>query len=186
MRPLAAIAAVLTALLVAAPAALPQSSLKVERRVALEAAVVREVNRVRATHGLQPLRAAPSLRAAARGHSLSMLELGYFSHDSADGTAFSDRIKRHYSNRGWRAWSVGEALLASQGQTVDAPAIVAAWLASPPHREIILSPTWRDAGIGALYAPTAPREYGGAETIVVTADFGMREGKTELALSLLP
>jgi uncharacterized protein YkwD len=186
MRPLAAIAGVLTVLLVAAPAALPQSSLKVERRVALEAAVVREVNRVRATHGLRPLRAAPSLRAAARGHSLSMLELGYFGHDSADGTAFSDRIKRHYSSRGWRAWSVGEALLASQGKTVDAPAIVAAWLASPPHRDIILSPTWRDAGIGALYAPTAPREYGGAETIVVTADFGMREGKTELALSQLP
>ena len=84
---------------------------------------------------------------------------------------------RHYSNRGWRTWSVGEALLASQGKTVDAPGIVAAWLASPPHREIILSPTWRDAGIGALYAPTAPREYGGAETIVVTADFGMREGR---------
>ena len=100
-----------------APAALPQSSLKVERRAALEAAVVREMNRVRATHGLQPLRAAPSLRAAARGHSLSMLELGYFGHDSADGTAFSDRIKRHYSNRGWRTWSVGEALLASQGKT---------------------------------------------------------------------
>jgi uncharacterized protein YkwD len=115
-----------------------------------------------------------------------MLELGFFGHDSADGTAFSERIKRHYTSRGWRSWSVGEALLASQGRTVDAHAIVAAWLESPPHREIILSPTWRDAGIGALYAPTAPREYGGAETIVVTADFGAREGKTELALSPLP
>ena len=52
-----------------------------------------------------------------------------------------------------------------------------AWLDSPSHREIILSPTWRDAGIGALYAPTAPQEYRGAETIVVTADFGVREGK---------
>ena len=132
MRSVAAIAAVLTAVLVTAPAALPQSSLKVERRAALEAAVVREMNRVRGVHGLRPLRAAPSLRSAARDHSLSMLELGYFSHDSADGTAFSDRIKRHYTSRGWRSWSVGEALLASQGKTVDAPAIVAAWLASPP------------------------------------------------------
>jgi uncharacterized protein YkwD len=186
MRSLAALAAVLTAVLAAAPAALPQSSTTVERRVALEAAVVLEMNRVRAQHGLRPLRAAPSLRVAARSHSLSMLEFGYFSHDSADGTAFNERIKRHYTNRGWRTWSVGETLLASQDKTVDAPAIVAAWLASPPHREIILSPTWRDAGIGALYAPTAPREYGDAETIVVTADFGIRDGKSDAALSQLP
>jgi uncharacterized protein YkwD len=106
-----------------------------------------------------------------------MLERGFFSHDSADGTAFSERIRRHYTNRGWRTWSVGEALLASQGSTVDAEAVVTAWLDSPPHRAIIMSPTWRDAGIGALYAPDAPREFGGAETVVVTADFGLREGR---------
>ena len=46
-------------------------------------------------------------------------------------------------------WSVGEALLASQGSVVDADAIVTAWLESPSHRAIILSPTWRDTGIGA-------------------------------------
>jgi uncharacterized protein YkwD len=186
MRTFAAVAGVLIAVLATAPAALPQSSLKVERRAALEAALVRETNRVRAAHGLRPLRAAPSLRAAARSHSLSMLELGFFGHESADGTAFSERIKRHYTSRGWRSWSVGEALLASQGRTADAAAIVSAWLASPPHREIILSPTWRDAGIGALYTPTAPRAYGGAETIVVTADFGVRDGRSDPALSQLP
>jgi uncharacterized protein YkwD len=106
-----------------------------------------------------------------------MLELGFFGHESADGTAFSERIRRHYTNRGWRSWSVGEALLASPGTKADPDAIVEAWLESPPHRAIVLSPTWRDAGIGALYAPDAPREFGGTETIVVTADFGMREGR---------
>ncbi len=106
-----------------------------------------------------------------------MLEYGFFAHESLDGTAFSERIRRYYSNRGWRTWSVGEALLASMGSEVEAPAIVQAWLDSPSHRQIVLSPTWRDAGIGALYAPTAPNEYRGGETIVVTADFGFREGK---------
>ena len=72
-------------------------------------------------------------------------------------------------------WSVGEALLASEGRDVDAHAIVASWLDSPPHRAIILSRTWRETGIGALYAPAAPNEYGGAATVVVTADFGLRE-----------
>ena len=67
--------------------------------------------------------------------------------------------------------------MASEGRVVDARAIVAAWLDSPPHRAIVLSPTWRDAGIGVLYAPSAPETFGGAEAFVVTADFGLREGR---------
>ena len=177
MRYVVAIAVAITAFLGTAPAAAPGPAANVERRTTLEAAVVREMNRVRIAEGLRPLHAAPSLRAAARGHSRAMLEHGFFGHDSLDGTAFNDRIRRHYTNRGWKMWSVGEALLATMGNTVQAQAIVKAWLDSPSHREIILSPTWRDAGIGALYAPTAPQEYRGAETIVVTADFGVREGK---------
>jgi uncharacterized protein YkwD len=177
MRSLAAVTVVLTAVLVAAPTAAPGPSAKVERRTSLEGAVVRALNRSRVAQGLQPLRSSPSLRAAARGHSRAMLAYGFFGHDSEDGTAFSERIRRYYTNRGWRTWSVGEALLASQGMSIDANAIVDAWLASPPHKEIIMSPTFRDAGIGALYAPTAPREFGGAETVVVTADFGLREGR---------
>jgi uncharacterized protein YkwD len=177
MRYVAAIAFALTAVFVTAPAAAPVSSAEVERRAPLETSVVREMNRVRAARGLRPLHASPSLRTAARGHSRAMLEHGFFGHESRDGTAFSDRIRRHYTNRGWRTWSVGEALLSATGNTVEARAIVEAWLDSPSHRDIILSPTWRDTGIGALYAPTAPSEYRGAETIVVTADFGVREGK---------
>ena len=177
MRSFLAVAAVLGTSLVCAAPAVPTPSLKVERRDSLEASVVREMNRIRVAHGLHALRASPSLRSAARGHSESMLERGFFGHDSADGTAFSERIRRHYTSSGWHEWSVGEALLASQGQAIDAKAIVEAWLESPTHREIVLSPEWRDAGIGALYAPTAPREYAGSATIVVTADFGLRGGR---------
>ncbi len=177
MRYVAAIAVALTAVFVTAPAAAPGSSATVERRMALEAAVIREVNRVRVAEGLRPLHASASLRTAARGHSRAMLEHGFFAHESLDGTAFSERIRRHYSNRGWMKWSVGEALLAGTGDTLEPRAIVATWLDSPPHREILMSPTWRETGIGALYAPTAPNEYRGAEMIVVTADFGLREGR---------
>lgn len=177
MRYVAVLAVALTGTFVAAPVAAPDSSTRVERRLVLEAAVVREMNRVRVAAGLQPLRSSPRLRTAARGHSRSMLEYGFFSHDSVDGTAFSDRIRRYYSSRGWRTWSVGETLLATQTSTVAAREIVAAWLESPSHRNVILDASWRDAGIGALYAAAAPNTYGGSETIVVTADFGLREGK---------
>jgi uncharacterized protein YkwD len=179
MRSTAAVAVMVLAVLVAAPTATSRSSANLERRPALEAAVIHELNEVRTEQGLQPLRSSPSLRTAARGHSKAMLDYGFFSHDSADGTAFDARIRRYYTNRGWRTWSVGEALLASQGLDIDAAGIVKAWLESPPHREIILSPTFRDAGIGALYTPSAPKEFSGAETVVVTADFGLREGRVQ-------
>jgi uncharacterized protein YkwD len=177
MRFLVVLAIASLGVLVSSPVATPGAPTKMERRATLEAGVVREMNRVRAARGLAPLRAAPSLRSAARSHSKAMLAHGFFSHDSADGTAFSERIRRFYSNAGYARWSVGEALMASQGRFVDAEAIVTAWLDSSSHRTIILSPTWRDAGIGVLYAPSAPATFGGAEAVVVTADFGLREGR---------
>ena len=144
MRILVALAVVLAAVYSPAVAATSPAT-SFERRTALEADVIRELNRVRGAQGLQPLRAAPSLRTAARGHSQAMLEVGFFAHESADGTAFSERIRRHYTDRGWSLWSVGEALASGQ-RRVEASAIVAAWLDSPTHRRIILSPDWRDAG----------------------------------------
>ena len=178
MRFLVVLAVAFVAVNTSAGAAPPRELTKLERRTALEAEIVREMNQIRIAHRIQPLRASPSLRSAARTHSRAMLELGFFGHDSADGTAFSDRIRRFYTSRGWDTWSVGEALLASEGQEIAAKAIVRAWLDSPPHREAILSSAWRDAGIGAVYTPLAPSEYGGSEAVVVTADFGLRDGKT--------
>jgi len=178
MRFLVVLAVAFVAVNTSAGAAPPRELTKLERRTALEAEIVREMNQIRIAHRIQPLRASPSLRSAARTHSRAMLELGFFGHDSADGTAFSDRIRRFYTSRGWDTWSVGEALLASEGQQIAAKAIVRAWLDSPPHREVILSSAWRDAGIGAVYTPLAPSEYGGSEAVVVTADFGLRDGKT--------
>ena len=174
MRFLVILAVASVAVLVSSPVATSSAPTKVERRAALEAGVVREVNRIRAARGLAPLRAAPSLRSAARSHSQAMLSHGFFSHESPDGTAFSERIRRYYTNAGYVRWSVGEALMASPDRSVDAAAVVSAWLDSPPHRAIILSATWRDAGIGVLYAPSAPATFGGSEAIVVTADFGLR------------
>lgn len=178
MRQSALIATVL-AVLCASALALPARGQEAaaERRVALEREVVQELNRARASRGLQPLRLKAGLTSAAVAHSRSMLVGGYFSHESADGTAFHNRIRRHYTSRGWAAWSVGETLFASAG-AVDARTIVVSWLRSPPHRDILLDTTWRDVGVGAVLHSSAPGAFQGAETLVVTADFGLREGRT--------
>jgi uncharacterized protein YkwD len=157
----------------AAPLAVPE----VERRAALEREILLELNDVRAERGLQPLRAANGLRTAAASHSRSMLELGFFAHTAPDGTTFDSRLRQHYSDRGWQTWSVGETLLATS-EGLDAREIVAAWLESRSHRAIILSSTWREAGIGAQHAASPPRTFGRLPTTVVTADFGLRSGRT--------
>lgn len=103
-----------------------------------------------------------------------MLESGYFEHKSVDGTSFDARIKRFYPDRGWQRWAVGEALLSSSGE-VDAREIVATWLDSPPHREVILSRQFRDAGVGVFYSSSASGAFGDQPALVVTADFGLRQ-----------
>lgn len=177
MRFLALLVLVVAVVYVPVSSARAEQDTKTMRLTSLESSVVREVNRVRASSGLRPLRQAPSLRTAARSHTKAMLDFGFFGHESVDGTAFSERIKRYYTSRGWQSWSVGEALLASPTHQTEASTIVSAWMDSPPHRAILLSPSWRDVGIGALYAPVAPRAFGNAETVAVTADFGSRTGK---------
>lgn len=147
----------------------------VVRHAELERDVLRELNRVRSARGLTPLRAASGLRQAALAHSHAMVLAGFFSHTSADGTPFHERIRRFYVSRGWGSWSVGETLYASSGLP-GARAIVSSWLASPPHREIVLAAGWRDAGVGVAWRPSAPGVFAGQPTLVVTAAFGLREG----------
>ncbi len=52
------------------------------RDTSLEALVLREINAVRTSHGLDPLAPSSALSRAAVGHSRSMATLGYFAHES--------------------------------------------------------------------------------------------------------
>ena len=140
---------------------------------ALEQAVLSEVNALRASKGLVPLRYAQPLAAAARAHSAAMARRGFFSHSSADGSEFWKRVKRHYGSRGYGYWSVGENLLWSSPD-VDAKGALRMWLASPPHRKTLLAKEWREIGLGAVHVSSAPGTFGGREVTIVTADFGVR------------
>ena len=48
------------------------------------------------------------------------------------------------------------------------------WMGSPEHRAIILTPGFREIGIAAVHAASAPGAFGDDEVTVVTADFGQR------------
>jgi len=150
-----------------------RAAARVQGASSLELNILRGMNRTRARYGLRSLRWSKRLTAAARQHSNSMAARGYFAHESADGGAFWKRIATFYSYRGFRQWSVGENLLWSSPAVTPGGA-VSMWMNSPPHRENLLSRTWREVGLSAVHASRAPGVYGGSEVTIVTADFGVR------------
>jgi uncharacterized protein YkwD len=171
----AVIAVVLVGLLgaLAAPAA---HSGKVANRVAissLESGVLLGLNKIRAQHGLQPVKISARLTASAAQHSKEMGADGYFEHSSHDGTPFWKRISRWYGQNGYSYWSVGENLLWSS-PNVDSAGAMQLWMNSPEHRANILTARWREIGISAVHVAAAPGTYKGLEVTIITTDFGIR------------
>jgi uncharacterized protein YkwD len=150
-----------------------------ERLQPLDDGILREINAVRAEHGLRPVIISRDLDRAALSHSRSMLQAGYFAHETIDGLSFASRIKRFYASSGFAFWSAGENLLYNSATPSPAEA-VEAWLASPPHRRNVLDPTWREVGIASLRAESAGGMYAGAAATVITMDFGVRRSTTIL------
>jgi uncharacterized protein YkwD len=101
-----------------------------------------------------------------------MAEKGVFEHTSLDGSPFFVRLESAYPSHGKRFWSVGENL-AWAYPALSARQALALWLASPAHRENLLSPVWREIGLGAVHV-VAGGVYGGRNVTILTADFGVR------------
>lgn len=109
------------------------------------------INEQRADCGLAKVRVNAKLRAAARAHSTEMGELQYFSHNSYSGETFKERILRFgFEKKGYKVWKAGENIAWGSGICGSPAAIVAQWMASPPHRKVILTKAFRFAGIGIV------------------------------------
>jgi uncharacterized protein YkwD len=172
---IAAVVAALAALAVPVAAA-PSTGHSRTARLALsslESGVLQQINETRRRHGLKPVRINPELTAAADSHSREMGSIGYFQHESHDGTAFWKRITRWYGSSGYGLWSVGENLLWSSPDVRPAGALDM-WMNSPEHRANILTPRWREVGISAVHVFGAPGTYDGRTVTIITTDFGIR------------
>lgn len=133
-----------------------------------QAAVICEINRERRGRGLRPVAANPRLTRMARRFARSMVRLGFFSHISPGGGTLLDRVRE--AGYGGHRIAAGEALAWAQGRLATPHAVVRAWMASPPHRAVLLGRGYRDVGIGvALGNPHGGAKGSGA---TYTADFG--------------
>jgi len=140
-------------------------------RPALASQIVTAINQVRRGHRLPTVTAYRPLARAALAHVRALAVSGLFTHEWSDGTPFATWILRYFPQPPRGSWMTGENLIWSS-TPLTASAAVSAWLASPEHRRIMLDPTWRQLGIGAVASNEAPGVYGGADAVVVAADFG--------------
>jgi uncharacterized protein YkwD len=137
-------------------------------------AIVCLVNAQRAGRHRPPLRWNPRLTSAAQTYSGDMVAAGFFDHVAPDGDDVVDRVSATRYLCGSPGWSLGEALAWHTAPATPAT-IVAAWMASPPHRKILLAAKYRDIGVGA--APGVP--VGPEAGLTVTAELGRRDGRVD-------
>ncbi len=143
--PLAGVATLLVAAAIAAPHATPQ---RAQASNLAARAVLSEINGVRSSHSLRPLRLSSPLTAAADQDSREMGARGYFEHSSADGTSFWKRVGRYYGSNGYRYWSVGENLLWSTGTLTPAAAVTMWMNGLPSFQNVVPGRTTQVGGEG--------------------------------------
>jgi uncharacterized protein YkwD len=116
-----------------------------------EQQLVKLINKERAKKGLRALRVNSKLVTSARSHSTEMADEKYFEHDSLSGESWSARIIRcGYSRTGYRVWKTGENIWYGSGLSSSPVVVVDGWMNSKAHRQVILTKSFRDIGVGAV------------------------------------
>ena len=120
-------------------------------------------------HGGQPaLRESPALDRSAGLRAAEIRRCQDFSHTPC-GQAFITVFQLV----GYPLASVGENLAWGQGRLGTARSAMASWLASPEHRQILFTSSWRDLGLARVRASSL---FGRSNVTVWVAQFGQRLG----------
>jgi uncharacterized protein YkwD len=138
----------------------------------MESSITCLINDERTSNGLHPVTPNGDLRQAALSHSNEMINQSYFEHTSPAGVTFMDRIEATGYMQGTRSWTVGENLVWGTGPLSTPQALVTAWMNSPPHRENLLRPTFRELGVAALTG--TPQTQSDPTGVTVSSEYGYR------------
>jgi len=114
----------------------------------------------RKENGLPPLKENPILNESAFLKADDMLEKGYFSHNSPEGTSPWYWFKK----TGYDFKLAGENLAIG---FLDSEEVIEGWYNSPSHRANLLNPNYQDIGIAVLNG-----DFQGNETTIVVQLFG--------------
>jgi len=137
---------------------LPPSAANV---AAVDAVTLCLVDEVRTAHHLRPLRPNQELHAVAARQVNCVVRWNDFADDCPSGqTPWAQIAATPYGTHA-AGLSIGQTLGWGTGPYRTPAEMVAAWMSSPPHREIILTGAFNDAGVGV--APAVPSILGAGE-----------------------
>lgn len=128
-------------------------------------------NKERESAGLSPLTLDSQLSTAAMNKAGDMLAKNYWAHNSPDGTTPWVFIK----SAGYDYLYAGENLARGFTSATDA---MNAWMASPGHKENILSSKYKDVGFAIVSGVLT-----GEETVLIVQEFGNRTQNTQASVS---
>lgn len=115
-----------------------------ERLEAFRKEVTRLVNVERSKRGLGAMRISDVLNSSAQAHARDMARNDYFDHASLDGRSPFERIL----DAGYKGGTMGENIAAGQTNARD---VMKGWMESEGHRANILSPQFREIGVGYAF-----------------------------------
>lgn len=128
--------------------------------------VIRLANEKRTQLGLTPLEENPTLSQAALAKGTHMIENDYWAHVAPDGT----QPWTFFVNSGYKYRYAGENLARDFSNPSSA---IDAWMASPSHKENLLSTKYKDIGIAVVEG-----ELAGVETTIIVQFFGSKYADT--------
>jgi uncharacterized protein YkwD len=144
------------------PAAAPPPAHTAAVSSKAEIAIVREINKVRRAHHLKAVKLTSPLARVAKRHSSLMLKYDALTHASFDGSSFSTRMARAGKRK-----TYGETLAwAPDGSHLGAKGLLKLWMASAPHRKVLLNGKLRRVGVGRVHG-----DMGSQAGNAITADF---------------
>src|SRR4051794_4921490 len=142
-----------------------KSPAKLSEQVAREA-VICLINQRRAHVGLGALQENASLNSSAQAHTVAMAKHNAFSHGNP-----AERIRSAGYLAGATAWTIGENLGWGPRRRGTPKSVVASWMQSPGHRQVMLG-GFRDIGVGMTKG--APFPHFGHNSATYTVDLGTR------------
>lgn len=136
--------------------------------------VVRATNEKRVSAGLKPLVYNEKLADAARRKAANMFSENYWAHNSPSGKT----PWVWFNDAGYKYVYAGENLAKDFGST---DRMMEAWMASPTHKENIVSPKYSEIGIAVT-----PGSIGGQDTVLVVQLFGTQNGGSVAPVAQAP
>lgn len=140
---------------------------------AVERATLCLVNRVRAAHRLRSLHPNRYLLGVAASQVTTMVSWDYFSDVRPSGQTPMSLVSLSRYPAHAAGFAVGQNIAWGTGGYSSPAHIVAEWMASPPHRAIILTSEYRDAGVAV--EPAVPGVVrAGRHGATYAMEFGVR------------